>query len=79
MPLTSKERGDRVATKFLPGSAYGTREHLAALVKREVDESVAVAIGLVQQMLPKVDSRIHGGSRELFAAATEFLAAHGVR
>lgn len=74
--VTSTERGDRVATELLLNVS---RDHLVLLVKRELDQQAAEAIALVQKLLPYIDPRVHGGSRELFAAAREFLAAHGVR
>lgn len=80
MRLTSKERGDRVARDLFGRLEANTnvREHLAALVKREVDEATEAAVELVHRLASAVDPRL-GGSRELFAAAKVFLAAHGVR
>lgn len=80
--VTSTERADRVAKEFLGGINTANppaRTYLAALVKRALDQQAEEAIALVQKLLPYIDPRVHGGSRELFAAAREFLAAHGVR
>lgn len=76
---TSKERGERVAKEIFGGlTTNPVRPHLASLVTREIDESAAEAIELVRQLADSIDPKAKR-SRELFAVAKEFLAAHGVR